>query len=125
VKLEFIAKEVGGVLEHPLSSSVMKLKMWSYPKTWQEYRTSNKLYTYNNDQRLIPIWDYSQVFPEYTSSVDLYKVKMNRVTGFNETDSTQFEGNVKWGSFMIDLFAFNSMSTSAVPFDVHCKLTVL
>ena len=125
VKLEFIAKEVGGVLEHPLSSSVMKLKMWSYPKTWQEYRMSNKLYTYNNDQRLLPLWDYSEVFPTYTSSVDLYKVKMNRVVGFNETDSEEFQGNVKWGSFMIDLFAFNIMSTSEEPFNVHCKLTVL
>ena len=125
VKLEFIAKEVNGVLEHPLSSSVMKLKMWSYQKTWQEYRTSNKLYTYYNDQRLIPMWDYSQVYPTYTSSVDLYKVKMNRVVGFNETDSEAFDGNVKWGSFMIDLFAFNIMSTSEEPFNVHCKLTVL
>src|SRR5690554_7515015 len=99
----------------------MKLKMWSYPKTWQEYRTSNKLYTYNNDQRLIPMCDYSQMFEAYTSSVDLYRVKMNRDVGFNETDATNFQGNVKWGSFMIDLFAFNIMSTSEEHFDVHCK----
>ncbi len=50
---------------------------------------------------------------------------MNRVTGFNETDAEEFQGNVKWGAFMIDLWQFKFISESEVPFDVHCKLTVL